>query len=105
MHKLSCNRHKMENEMETENLPVPRIEILQYNGFNGGLARERTLLWKCVIVNASGQREFAGDWASEGHGTLDKKYAERHAEKWRVRTLWPVFDLGRQHQHDEAPRG
>lgn len=91
--------------METDNLPVPRIEVLQYNGFNGGFARERILLWKCVIVNASGQREFGGDRMSEGHGNVAKKYAEQDAEKWRVRTLWPAFDLGRQPQHDEAPKG
>ncbi len=95
----------MESDMETDNLPTPRIEVIQYNGFNGGFARERTLLWKCVIVNASGKREFGGDWMSDGLGYLDKKYAEQDAEKWRVRTLWPVFDLGRQPQHDEVPKG
>jgi len=42
---------------------------------------------------------------SEGLGAIDKKYAEEDAEKWRERTLSPVFDLGRQPQHDEAPRG
>jgi hypothetical protein len=95
----------MENEMATETLPIPRIEILQYYGFNGGFARSRTLLWKCVIVNASGQREFGGDWMSGGRGYPVKEYAEQDAEKWRKRTLWPVFDLGRQPKHDEAPRG
>lgn len=49
-----------------------------------------------VIVNASGRREFGGNWMAEGHGTIDKRYAERDAETWRERTLWPVFDLGRQ---------
>ena len=89
---------------QDDKLPVPRIEVLQYNGYNGSFARERTLLWKCVIVNASGRREHGGDWMSEGHGYVDRRYAEQDAQTWRARTLWPVFNLGRQPQHDDTPK-
>lgn len=86
-------------------LPIPRIEVYQYLGYSIGFTGERSLLWKCEIVNASGEREFGGPWVSEGLGSLNKKRAERDAVTWQRRTAWPIFDLGRQEQHDEPPKG
>lgn len=92
-------------ELKTDELPVPRIEVYQYLGYHGTFARERKLLWRCDIVNFSGKREFAGSWMSEGYGTLEKDYAEQYAAEWKDRTGWPVFDLGRQEARDDKPRG
>jgi len=82
-----------------EQLPVPRIEIYQILGYNGGFAITRILLWRCDIVNASGKRE-TGSLRS-----IEKIYAKEAANEWKERTHWPVFDLGRQESYDDYPRG
>jgi len=85
--------------MANDTLPIPRIEVLQYNGYNGGFAIQRVLLWRCDVINASGIREV------DIEGNTNKRYAVMDADIWKKRTLWPVFDVGRQPLHDETPRG
>lgn len=79
------------------------IEVYQYLGYNGGFARERTLLWKAEIVNAKGARRNCDD--NSWHGHPDKKYPMRDAEWWSDFLGWPIVDLGRIRERDDPPKG
>ena len=82
-------------------LPIPRIEVSQYNGYNGGFAVQRKLLYRCDIIGVNGTREHVGGM----HGHTDAQYAERDAALGQERTGWPIFNLGRQEARDDPPRG
>ena len=81
------------------------IYLYQYNGYNGGFAQRRILLWRCTLVGANGEKEFGGSWMSEGTGNVNKEYAERDAARWAEFLGWPVVDLGRSEDFDDSPRG
>jgi hypothetical protein len=80
------------------------IYIYQYNGYNGGFARERTLLWTCVLVGANGEKRSGGHWMNEGIGNVDKQYAIDAAKNWSKFLDWPVVDLGRADEFDDVLR-
>lgn len=79
----------------------PRIEVLQYLGYNGEYAQKRELLWRCDIVGVSGERERGGKWMDDARGHPDKKYALQDAATWHKRTGWKVLDWGRCSDQDE----
>lgn len=80
------------------------IYVYQYNGYNGGYATSRILLWRCTLVGVDGEQMFGGSWMSEGHGNTHKQYAERDAARWAKFLGWPVVDLGRATLFDDNPR-
>jgi hypothetical protein len=90
--------------MSAPDLEPKTIYVYQYNGYNGGFARKRTLLWRCTLIGANGEKKFGGDWMSEGSGNSDKKYAEQDAKRWSNFLAWPVIDLGRNESFDEIVR-
>lgn len=89
-------------ETKPETPPIPRVEVYQYLGYNGGFARERILLWVCDVIGVSGERRRA--CAASWHGNPDKVYALRHAAEKHAFNGWPVFDIGRQEQRDDKPK-
>jgi len=80
------------------------IYVVQYLGYNGGFARYRQPLWKCVVVGANKEERFGGSWMSEGTGTIEKAYATAAAKSWSGFTGWPIVDLGRDEAYDEEVR-
>lgn len=84
---------------EASELPTPRIEVFEYLGYNGGFARVRIPLFKCVVVGANGVRRLSNP--NTWHGYSDREYAQRDAIEWAEFTAWPVFDLGRQETRDD----
>ena len=86
-------RHKQERDelekklAEDSLLPVPRIEVVEFMGKNGGFAIHKQRMYKCVAVGVSGKRE--------GYGYTDQKYATEEANEWRLLTGWPVFFVKR----------
>lgn len=80
-------------------LPVPRIEVFQYLGYNGGFARERQLLWYCNIIGVNGEKRHPDQ--NTWHGNSERKYADRSANDWRTFTGWPVIDRGRVKAFDD----
>lgn len=84
---------------DTSELPTPRIEVFEYLGYNGGFARERIPLFKCVVIGANGTRRPSNP--NTWHGYSDPQYAQRDAQEWSEFTDWPVFDLGRRSDRDD----
>jgi hypothetical protein len=81
------------------------IYVYQYNGYNGGFAQRRSLLWRCTLIGANGEKKFGGSWMSENTGNVSRHYAERDAAQWAEFLGWPVVDLGRYESFDDKPRG
>lgn len=84
--------------------PGPRVEVFQYLVYNGGFARERTLLWAYTLVGVDGRRRVDGWNQFDWQGHRDKKFAQRHADDWGAFTGWPVVDRGRVKELDEPLR-
>lgn len=91
--------------MKTQALKKKTVYLYQYNGYNGGFAQRRELLWRCTLVGANGEKRFGGDWMCEGHGNASKQYAEQDAKRWSTFLGWPTVDLGRAEIFDDPPRG
>lgn len=81
------------------------IYVYQYNGYNGGFAQKRTLLWRCTLVGANKEERTGGDFMSEGHGYQNKRYADRDAADWAEFLGWPIVELGRCEHFDDEPKG
>lgn len=77
------------------------IYVFQYAGYNGGFARTRSLMWKCLLVGVDGARRHGGDWMSEGYGYKDKQYADKDASDWATFLGWPIVNLGRCEDFDD----
>jgi hypothetical protein len=88
-----------------QRLEKETIYLYQYNGYNGSYAQRRILLWRCTLIGNNGEKKFGGSWMSEGHGTAEKHYAEEDAAQWAKFLGWPIVDLGRAEDFDDAPRG
>lgn len=91
--------------MSERKLKKKTVYVYQYNGYNGEYAQRRILLWRCTLIGANGGKKFGGSWMSEGHGNEQKHYAEKDAAQWAEFLGWPVVDLGRAEDFDDAPRG
>lgn len=93
-----------ETQRIEKSLAFPRIEIFQYEAFNGTFARERSLLWNCEIVGANGRRRNCEDQMIGWRGHTCKAHAERYAKIWSEFTGWPIVDLGRAENRDDPEK-
>ena len=80
----------------------PHIQIYQYLAYNGGFAKERTLLWNCDVIGVNGERR---NWKQDGWaGHEDKQYAVKRATDASIFTGWPIVEAGRVEALDQPPK-